>query len=487
MSLSAVEVSLDMSISGLNPDVVTGLPLIMGTCKDGAVGLLYSADVYGAYKNSLGAGPLTDALTEHFLVYQGSTPYALAYPLPKLDAGTVAAAVVDKTGDAVATFGTACEMNAEVYIECVKAGGDGEAKINISLDGGESWRKTGKTVSDGVDIGIPDAGLGCSFDFAAGDMDLGDNWTVKCSQPAVSLTEVMTAIQGVHDLGYRPEYIVLCFPVDQTDAQTIQAYAAQRWNQTDPILFICQYEEPTARTAVAIQTWVNAFTAEFDGWESPYLTVVTGYARVADASGEKRWRMVPGTASGLTATAQVHQSIGARRKFSLPHLTLPKDYLEAHANDLSNARSTVLVNRKGTKVPVFDKGLTMAAETSIYRRWEVMRTAGKIIRLAEAATEPFVEDEAWDKATSSGQAASDDVGARGIVHAISDQLDQMVTAKPSAEINSYVVTVPAGQVLAGPDGIETLIDAKLKPNLGNIKIGLRVGYATLETALITEG
>ncbi len=205
---------------------------------------------------------------------------------------------------------------------------------------------------------------------------------------------------------------------------------------------------------------------------------------MAEASGENRLRSVPGNLSGLTATAQVNQSIGARKHFSLPHLTLPDAYQEGHANALSNARGTVLRNRPGTKVPVFDRGLTMAAETSIYRRWEVMRTAGKMVRLMEAAAEPFVEDEAWAASTKSGMAPADDVGVRGIVKAISDQLDTMKYKVPSAEINDYTPHVEPGQLLAGPDGIYIEIDAELKANLEKIRIGLNVAYATLETTLI---
>ena len=484
MSLSAVEVKLDMSIQGLNPDVVTGLPLIMGTCKDGTVGVLQSVDTYGAFKSTLGSGPLVDAVVDHFAVYKGLTPYALAYSLPKQDNGTVGTAVVDKTGLAVAAFGTACEMNAEVYIECVKGGGDGVAKVNVSLDGGESWRMVNKTVVDVTDIGIPDAGLTCQFDFTAGDMDLGDSWTVKLSQPAVSLTEVMTAIQGVHALGYRPEYIVLCFPIDKTDAQSLHAYAVQRWAQNDPTLFAAQYADPTSRSSADIQTWVNGFTAEWDGWESVYNLIATLYARVAESSGEKRWRMSLGSLSGHTSTAQVNQSIGARRHFSMPHLTLPDAYLDAHANDLSNARATCLVNRPGKKIPVIDKGLTMAAENSIYRRWEVMRTAGKIVRLAFAAAEPWVEDEAWAASSKSGMAPADDVGVGGVVKSIKDNLDVMKYKLPSAEIDDYNVEVPEGQALHGPDGVLILIDAKLKPNMEKIRIGLTVGYALLETELL---
>ena len=484
MALSAVQVKLDMSIQGLNPDTVTGLPLVMGTCKDGTVGTLYTVDSYGAFKDVLGSGPLVDALVDHFAVYSGLLPYALAYALPKADSGSVGTPVVDKTGDAVATFGAACEMTALLYIECVAAGGDGVAKINISLDGGTSWRAVNQTVAEGVDIGIPDAGLTCSFDFTAGEMDLGDNWTVKLTPPTVSLTEVMAAIQGIHDLGYLPEYIVLCFPVDKTDAQSIQAYAAQRWADTDPVLFACDFAPPASESKADIQTWVNAFTAEWDGWLSPYVNIVPTFTRVSEASGEARLRSTIGTLSGLTATAQVNQSIGARKHFSLPHLTLPTAYQRGHANALSNARGSILVNRKGTKVPVFDKGLTMAAATSIYRRWEVMRTAGKMVRLSEAAAEPFVEDEAWAASTKSGQAPADDVGVRGVVKAISDNLDGMKYKKPSAEINDYHPTVPAGQLLAGPDGVYIEIEGELKANLEKIRIGLKVGYAALETTLI---
>ena len=485
MALSTLEITLDMSISGLDPDVETGLPLIMGTSRLGTEGMLYSADKYGGFKGTLGSGPLVDALTEHFLVYGGSTPYALALPLPQLDSGTVGTPAAVVTGDAVANFGAACQMNAEVYIECVKGGATGVAKVNISLDGGESWRVANKTVTDSVDIGIPDAGLTCSFDFNEGTMDLGDNWTVKLSQPAVSLTAVMTAIQAVHDLGYRPEYIVLTFPVDLTDCQTLHAYALTRWASNDPVWFIDQYAEPASRSTDDIQTWVNNFTAEFDGWASVYNLVVTGYARVADASGEKRWRMVPGTASGIVSTAQVHQSIGARNKFSMSHLTLPEAYLEGHANDLSNARGTVLMYRPQSKVVVFDKGLTLADEGTIYRRLEVIRTAAKMVKLCESGAEPYIEDEAWTGAT--GPASSDAGGITKLVKAIKDELDQMVKAKPSAELMGYQIEVPEGQAIDGPDGLQILVDGKLKPNLGNIKIGLSVGYGTLTTTLITAG
>ncbi len=484
MPLSGSVITINAYRSGLNPDEVSGLPMILGPRAGSETGQVYAVGPEDDLASLIGQGPLLDALADHLSYYQGRYPYVLAAPVAKADAGTVG--TVDTSGVsglATLSVGSSCDMDAQVVIECTLAGGSGAAKVRISIDGGNNWEVVNKTVTAAQDIGIPDVGVTAQFDFTGGDMAEGDTWKFSTTAPSVTTTEIMNVVDDVLSRGYQPEFFVIPTPTDATDWATFAAQADYLAAQKRPAWFLTQAAKPTDLSASGLQTWVDGLVAEADGFAHPYVVVNAGYGDVAERSGRLRPRMLTGIASGIFARIQVNQSIGWRGRNPLPNVTLPEYYTQAMATSLLNAGYMPAVPRDFGRPAVFDKGRTMAADNHQFVRIEAVRTVFKAVRLLEMATEPHIESQAWQTAGRKGKATADDLGVSAIVTDQARALrTQMVEALPAAELDDFEIYVPAGQNLAA-DGIYEKVTLYGIPNIERVDIGLHFGWATWDVEI----
>lgn len=480
MGRSKVTFQIDTWSTGLNVDNITGLPVAIGTCSAGVAGQVTPVGPESDLDTQIGVGPLRDFLEDHFTeCHEGNAlnPYVLAVPVTKNDTGTVGTPDTSGvTGLAVATFGSACDMDAEVWVKCVKAGAAGTAQVSISLDGGITYEKT-VTPAEATDIGLPDCGLALSFSFVGGDMALNDIWKVSLTAPAALLTDIMTIVDGLDEVGYWPEYIAIAMSTDSTDWATIHAKAASLLGTKAAAWFLCRTDDPSSTASADLTTWVNSLVSDASGFSSNWLSVCAGYGRVAEKNGRKRWRNLIGKASGMIARAQVNESVGWRGKNNMPDVHLPDDWTNAMASTLIDARYMALVRRPKPRACAFNHAPTMADETSKFGRLESVRVTFKAIRLAEKAVEPYIESPAWEEAGQQGKVGMERIGIASIKTKIEAALQTMTTAQPLSELDRYQVQVPGDQSPAGTGGVYYKLLLYGIPNIAGITIGVAFDFA----------
>jgi len=482
--LSNVSFELNKSTPGINPDQITGLPLVIGVASEAAAGGFYAVGRETDLDTVIGQGPVRDFVDDHLAEYEGNLPYILLGIVEAVNTGTVTMTSTATGSAAMTVNATQADMDADILVKCSKAGGSGVGKVDISLDGGTSWDVLNKTIG-AADLPIPDAGVSASI--TGGAMALGDTWALKAAAPTCTLASVMSMIDEAGEKGYWPEYVAVPQVTAKTDWQTMGAKADEMFASKRPMWFLTKGAAPTTISAADLQTWMNTAVAESDDWSHPFVVVNQTWAEIAETNGRHRVRNTVGIQSGLHAKDQVNFSIGWRGRHPLPRVTLPEHYTDAIANTLSNSRYTVIRRRLKPRNPVFDKALTMADDTSKFTRVESVRTVMKAIRLMEEQVEPYLESPAWQRAGQQGKSSDTEAGVQAILNAMKKGLDTMVTKQPFSELDNYKLSVPSeGQDLAGPNGLFIKAELFGIPNIGSIIVGVHFSWQEWRVELIEE-
>lgn len=489
--LSSLTVALVDNTPGLTPDQIAGLPVFVGACSVGTAGQIYSLSKDTNLKSVLGVGPLADALNDYFQHFDGRgglEAYALAVPITAADTGTVGTAdTTDVSGLATLTLGTECLMDAEVVIECTTGGASGAAKIRISLDNGSTWERTMKTVTTVVDIAIPDIGLDAEFDFTGGDMALGDVWRIKCTAPTITTASATTALVNMDDMGFRPEFVVVCCPTDSTDWAAYAAHADAMFALNRPLWCLCPSEAPTSRASADLTTWVNTLVADADEYAHKFVNVLSAYGQITERGGRQRWRMMTGVLAAFVARAQVNLSPGWVNPNPLVGIKLPEYFTQGMANSLSNARYTTARRWDGKINPRFDKALMMAEPPSKFAYLESIRVTFKAIRLAYQAALGYMLSPTAQEAGRVGPPEANQVGVAGMVGAMHQALSEhMLKRRPQAELWDFIINVPAGQNYQ-TNPVAIMLTLFGIPNLDRVQLLFSFDWGNPETAMTVTG
>jgi hypothetical protein len=170
-----------------------GVVAHVGASSNGTVGTVYTFNDVQTLKDTLGTGPLPEAMA-HVLAVAGGPVVGVR----ATSAGSaVGATSATKSGTAaLATSGTALDaFDAQVVI--VQAGTNlaaGTATFKYSLDGARTWS---------AEISVPVAGTyvipgtGVTLTWTDGTFIAGDKWVFTSAAPTMALGDVQTAIDAL--------------------------------------------------------------------------------------------------------------------------------------------------------------------------------------------------------------------------------------------------------------------------------------------------
>jgi uncharacterized protein DUF2586 len=169
----------------------------LGTSSAGTANVLESVSTIGDLVAKFGQGPLVEAAAV-VLSEAGGPVYVMK--VAGSVAGAAGAPVATKTGTATLAIAGAPYDAYEVVLEVVKGGATlaaGTATFKYSLDGGRTFSAELAVPTSGVYI-IPNSGLTLTWTYSAGTAFVaGDQWTVACTAPGYSTTDLATSFTAL--------------------------------------------------------------------------------------------------------------------------------------------------------------------------------------------------------------------------------------------------------------------------------------------------
>lgn len=173
---------------------------------------------------SFGNGPMVEAAAHAISTYGGPVLVVRAAEAAGNEGAMGAVDDSDVTGTSVITATAAAEPldDYDVVGRVILGGtiGTGPITLQFSLDGGRTWLP--KVELDTADTyAIPGAGV--SFDFAAGTLVTGDEFSSLCSAPLWDSTSLGTALDALGLTSASWEIVHVVGPLTSSDASAIDA------------------------------------------------------------------------------------------------------------------------------------------------------------------------------------------------------------------------------------------------------------------------
>ncbi len=192
MTLPDVTLQINDGALGILPGASPLVPCIIGTCTLGVTSTVYSFGDPTTAFNTLGYGPLTEAVCRSLGIAGGSV---IAIPANPSVAGTSSAVTHSGTGTSVQTV-TVATANDSYSIQFNIVAGAASlsaltATFQYSLDGGQTFSVLYAVPVSGLFV-IPNTGL--TVTWAAGTFVAGDTYAFTCTAPGYSTTDLATAI-----------------------------------------------------------------------------------------------------------------------------------------------------------------------------------------------------------------------------------------------------------------------------------------------------
>ncbi|MDK2955414.1 MAG: hypothetical protein PWQ57_910 [Desulfovibrionales bacterium] len=171
--------------SGLTPGSVEGTALVAGVCSVGTVGKGYLMGPDSDVEDTLGVGPLADAMRD-VLATAGQDAVVIAVPVTGQSGGYISNLAHTGTGPDAAISGVAA-ANADVVVRIAASGALGTATYELSLDGGDTYTDPAATESDGQ---VTISATGTTLVLGAGDQVAGDTYSYVVRTPIGPISKV---------------------------------------------------------------------------------------------------------------------------------------------------------------------------------------------------------------------------------------------------------------------------------------------------------
>ncbi len=200
MSIPGLSLTVQSKSLGLSKGNGDHLPIILGTCKTGVAKQRYSFTDIKTAKDTLGLGPLTEAVAYYLAVAGGPV---LAMPVnPSVPGAAAADSGTHTAGAPTVTVkaGTTPVDAFDVILTITVGGLLGTAQFTYSLDGGKTVSAPILTVTG--DYVLSDSGLTITFAAGTGPCVVGDTYKFVCTAPSfaqVDVTDAVTAAIALSD------------------------------------------------------------------------------------------------------------------------------------------------------------------------------------------------------------------------------------------------------------------------------------------------
>lgn len=220
---------------GLAPSTANAF-VYMGACEKGDANTIYALSNYGDVVDTLGQGPLSEAVCS-YLANAGGPVYAvrLTSVAPGTPISTVTKTVVTAgSAGTVAVVGTPNDAY-ECRVFIMKDGTPGSAEFVYTLDNGYSISPQ-FVVPSGGDFTLDKTGLTLTF---ADDFKAGDVFTFTCQAPTYGSTELNDGIQAL--LASNLAFAALVLAGKFVDANTASAIAGPLGVHLESMFFQQRY------------------------------------------------------------------------------------------------------------------------------------------------------------------------------------------------------------------------------------------------------
>lgn len=275
MPIPEVATTIRDGALGILPEAAEGIHVKLGVCSSGTANTLYTFSDVQAAIDTLGQGPLTEAVC-HALVSQtrGRSPRPVlamrVTPSTAGTAGTVSYARVASSTGTFATTGSAPLDAYQVRLLITRTGAAGVGAMRVSLDGGDVF---GPEVTLAASYPIPNTGVTVVL---TGSLDAGDLVSFSTKAPECTAADLNTAFAALFALPTEFDFVhVVGAP--QTGADDAALSSASRT--------IVNAVATQMGTALAAGRYIHAVceapdVADSSGGDS---ALVAAFASLADA------------------------------------------------------------------------------------------------------------------------------------------------------------------------------------------------------------
>ncbi|PKN67187.1 MAG: DUF2586 domain-containing protein [Deltaproteobacteria bacterium HGW-Deltaproteobacteria-15] len=419
-------------VSGLAPGGVEGVCMVTGVCSLGTPGQPYLLGKSSNLETILGVGPLCDRLRDLFAA-GGQNPIVIAVPVAASTAGVIGAIAHTGEGAEVTADGTVLAA-AQVVMTVILGGERNEATYTLSVDGGDSTGPVRTVPVDGL-IAVGSTGVVITVPEEP-DLAAGDVYVFDVSEPAPSITDVMTAIEQPLSI-YDVEMVYVVGASDATDWAAMGAKADTLWNAHRPAFFLA--ETRMQEDGETLDEWVTAMLGEAAGASHRFVAVCAAFGEVSDQTGKRLTRNFAGLAAGRIVSMPVMRAMGRVRDGGISQAALPGLFTETMQQQLESSGLITARRYAGLDAAYWGDARTLADDTSDYRYIETVRTVFKAVRKARIAALKSMYDEAGDPML---EAAA--TGLSYLKANIENALNTMRAAVPK-ELADFIVTIPQGQ------------------------------------------
>jgi hypothetical protein len=443
---------------------------IVGTCSLGTANACYKFSSKDDIVDTLGHGPLVEALVLMLSVAGGPV---IGSKVAASNAGSVG--TVTLTGSGVDPgFGTTGTPLAgyDILVEITTGGAVGTAKFKISFDGGDTYSEILATAAS-LTKNVAETGL--TLTFAAGTYVLGDVYSATATPPTYGSSDLSTALDNLKTSGYDFEGVYVVGTVGGADDATkvtnhvalatavgtkITAWKTANFHK----FFVLECPE------VADAAWT---VAAVSGFEDSSQSWVAGTTERYDAVEKKQFERHAGAVfAARVAQIPRQRDPGRVRDGKLLGGIVSLNRDEAKTEGLNDLRIVTLrthLNRTGFFVT---KGWTMAALSSDFGRIGYRRVMNHCLTATHYKLQEEILDEfevyPADSGVSPGEA-----GAPGTL------LEEYVRTLES-RVNAYLKTqlVETGEVSSVSFQVTNRTENVLSSNTIKYKVEmLPKGYA----------
>ena len=406
----------------------TGFPIIIGTSTKGETAKAKLLGPDSDIEEIFGSGNLVEKLKD-FFAYSGQNAGCIAVRVASDIQGSAGSISESKTGDLTCALNGTPKINCEIVILFTKEGGMNNAQYKYSIDGGDTFTEVYTLPLTGI-ITIPEAGL--TFTFSGTEAKENDLYSVNCKGNSASITAVVNTLTPILEK-YDVEFILITEPTDSSDWAALGIIADSLYNEHKPTFFLTTTR--TVNDGESIDDWVEYCRTEKTGFAHPYICAVACFGDVIEANGTQKIRDVSGIIAGIISKARVDQSIAEVDSFPIRTVTLPDNFINAHAKALEELGFITLKKYAGLNNLFVVEGRTLAEPNSDYKHIEALRTIFKTVRLARIKSLPYLK-----KPIKGGEA-----GLKAIESDIREYIkNNMIRVIPN-EIEDVEVNIPLGQ------------------------------------------
>lgn len=333
-------------------------------------------------KDLLGLTPLYDAAMDS--VDNGSKLF-YCIPIKASIDGTVTAIKEKKAG--LGTISIAGKPNNRYGIEIIITGQGAlnEGIFKYSIDGGYSYSDEITIPADGI-YELKDTGIKVTFVPSSETPEqsyvVDDKFTASTTEPQMSNSDVIKAVDSLCSSTLLFETIHV---VGESNSAlwAIAANKAESFLKTyyKPIFFV--FEARRIAKDEKLKDYVLALEKDVKTLKTPYVQAVSARALYVKMDGRTEEVNLAALTCGLYAQANVQQSIGEVRYFSIPEtkiLKLLPEGIEDYISELDDLRYLTFRKYIGLDGYYVNNARMMAAENSDYRYAERVRVSNKIVK-----------------------------------------------------------------------------------------------------------